>query len=63
MLRWVVRFLVVVVITGVLSLSEISAGPANIAQNLCALSMVLFLFTAVAYALRGKAQPFNGDSL
>ncbi len=55
MLRWAISFLVLALIAAVFGFGGIAAVSANIAQVLFFVFIVLFLITALAGALRGRA--------
>lgn len=54
MLRWTFIFLACAVLTGILGFSGTVLVIAKVAQNLFVIFLTLFLFSAVAYAVRDE---------
>lgn len=54
MLKWASIFLTCAIATGLLSLSGIMPEFAKLLQNLCLISIVLIMFSGIAYSLRGE---------
>jgi uncharacterized membrane protein YtjA (UPF0391 family) len=57
MLRWAIIFLVVALVAAVLGFSGVAFLSVEIARILFAVFLILFVITAVTYAIRGKAPP------